>query len=331
MTEDVDAYALFLQARTLYQARRALDDVDALLARAIELDPGFAAAWAYRAGTQFLMQSYRYSDLPIDELLRRGLEYAQRALELDPESATATAVIANMYVSQRTRNVVAHDWVDIIDLYDRAIELDPRDGSALNWRGLAYAWVGYLDLALADFRQCVRYEPLYSPCVENLHWFLADMGRDDEALEVLRKSLDAGDSKILYSHLGLLARRNNELAFKAATNDVEALRDWRHHDELYRAFHDLDADHAALAASIAEFAATHPDRSPDFMYPLLMALGHYTDATNAIGIWSDTGKKYRQSGHFRDFMRRIGAVDYWNEVGPPPGCRLLGDNDFECD
>ncbi len=330
-TDDVDAYALFLRARTLYQARRDLDVVDELLARAIEMDPGFSAAWAYRAGTQQLMHNYRYTDLPLEEMLQRGLRYAEKALTLDPENATATAVIANVYVSQRTRNFVEHEWTDIIDLHNRAIELDPRDGSALNWRGLAFAWVGNVDLALQDFTQCARYEPLYSPCVENLHWFLADEGRDEEALEVLHNTLNAGDAKVLYSHLGLLARRGHELAFKAATNHVEALRDWRHHDELYRAFLDLDADHSELAASIAEFAAAHPDRSPDFMYPLLLALGHYADATNAIGIWGQTGSKYRQSEHFRDFMRRIGVVDYWKQAGPPPGCRLLGDDRFECD
>ena len=331
-TENVDAYALFLEARTLYEGRRELDQVEEMLTHAVELDPGFAEAWAYKASNQYLMHDYRYSDLPLAELIEHGLEYAGIALELDPDNATAIAAIGHIYLAQRTRRDIAvdHDWQDILGLFARAIELDPRNAGALNWRGLSYAWLGQVDRALQDFAQCNRFEPYYAPCAENLHWFLAAIGRDDESLEVLLRNMNAGASKVLYSHLGLLARHGNELAFKAATNNVQALRDWRHHDELYDAFRNLDADHSELAQSIADFYAAHPERTGDFVVPVLLALGHYVDPVNAIGLWDNDSYKYRQSEHFKVLMRRIGAVDYWKANSPPPGCRLLGGDDFEC-
>ena len=332
-TNDLDAYALFLRARTLYQARRDLDVVDELLAQAVETDPEFAEAWAYKGANQFLMYAYAYTELSLEEVHRRGLEEAERALSLDPNSATAIAAIAQIYRNQRTGRgtYTKHDWSEIFALFDKALAIDPRNGNALNWRGLSYAWLGRIDLALDDFSQCNRFEPYYTPCVENLHWFLASQGRDEESLEVLIRTLDAGISKVLYMHLGLLARTGNEIAFKAATNNVRALRDWRRHDELYEAFRNLDADHSELAASIVEFFEANPDRADDFMQPILIALGHYVHPSNAIGLWSKDNPKLRRSPFFKDMMRRIGAIDYWKKTSLPSGCRWTGDDDFECD
>ena len=330
-TDDLDAYALFLQARPLYLARRDLDVVDALLAQAVAMDPGFSEAWEYRGAVQLLMENYGYSDLPLPELHRRGLEFAEHALTIEPNSPTALATISNIYMDQASSGYASHDWGDIIDRYTRALEIDPRNGSALNWRGLAYGWVGNMDAAVADFRQCVQFEPYYEPCIENLHWYLADMGRYDESLEVLIGAMNDGLVKFLYAHLLMLADTGNEIAFKAATNDIRALRDWRHHDELYDAFRNPDADHSELVASILSFYEAHPERSADFMFATLMALGHVGDARNSFGIWGRTGKKYRQSDYFKGVLRASGILSFWKERGFPPFCRPLGDDDFECD
>ena len=332
-TDDVDAYALFLEARALFQGRRDLDVVEELLAQATGMDPEFSEAWAYKGANQFLMHDYAYSDLPLEELNRRGLEEAEKALALDPENATAIAAIANIYVNERTRpgDIVKHDWTDILALFDKALQLDPRNGSARNWRGLSYAWLGKIDEAISDFEQCYRYEPFYIPCAENLQWFLAAQGRDAEAMDVLLSTMNNGISKVLYAHPGLLARTGNELAFKSSTNNVLALRDWRRHDELYEAFRDLDADHSELARSIADFFAANPERSMDFMHSILFYLGYYVHPQNSIGLWARDNPEMQRSPFFRELMRKIGAVDYWKKTSLPSGCRWTGDDDFECD
>ncbi len=332
-TDDVDAYALFLRARILYQGRRDLDVVDEILGQAVKLDPEFAEAWAYKAANQFLMFDYGYSDLPAAELDQRCLDEAEKALSLDPANATAFAAIGNVRLNQKLNKgkSAEHDWGDVLALLDKSLELDPRNANALNWRGLTYAWLGYIERALADFEQCHAFEPHYVPCVENLHWFFADEGRDEEALEVLRRSQNEGLSKVLYMNLSLLARTGNEIAFKAATNNVRALRDWRRHDELYDAYRNLDADHSELAASIAEFYAANPDRAADFMGPTLLALGHYISPSNSIGLWNKSNQKLRRSAFFKHLVRENGTVDYWKKMGLPSVCRWTGDNDFECD
>ena len=330
-TDDLDAYALFLQARALYLDRRDLDVVDQLLAQAIEMDPEFSEAWEYRAGNQFLMHDYGYSDLSASELDELGLEYAEHALALDANSATAIAAIGNIYTDQATNLIPGHSWSEILTTFTRALEIDPRNADALNWRGLAYAWVGDIDAAIDDFRRCTKYEPFYTPCIENLHWFLADSGHDEEALQILRNALDTGIGKVYFAHLPLLARLDNELAFKSATNSPLALRGWRRHAELYEAFRNLDADHAELANSIAEFFTATPGRSIDFNESTLIALGHQPDAISSLSIWGDIGRKFRRTSRFKDVVKRSGILAYWDETDYPEGCRPVGSDDFECD
>jgi TolB-like protein/Tfp pilus assembly protein PilF len=330
-TDDVDAYELFLRARALYQARRDLDLVDELLAEAVAMDPDFAEAWAYRAPTQQLMYSYGHTDRPQKELNDRGLAFAQRALALDPDNATALATVPFIQIQQATWDYADHDWAGIIAGFTKALDADPRNASALIWRGIAFAWLGQMERGLEDFRSCVRYEPYYVPCLDNLHWYLADMGRDEEALQVLLGAMNAGVSKILYANLTMLARNGNELMFKAVTNNVLALRDWRHHDQLYDAFRNLDADHSELVQSIMEFYEANPDRSADFINPTIMALGGVPLDPTVIGLWSSSsGHTYRQTAHFRDFLRKSGLYDYFRQTGWPDACRPIGDDDFEC-
>ena len=330
-TDDVDAYALFLRARILYQARRDLNLVDEMLAQAVDMDPDFAEAWAYRAPTQQLMYSYGYSDLPQEQLNTLGLDFARRALALDPDNATALATVPFIQMQQATWDHADHDWADIIAGFTRAVAADPRNASALIWRGIAFAWLGQMERSLEDFRTCVRYEPHYVPCLDNLHWYLADMGRDEEALQVLLGAMNVGAAKILFSNLTMLARSGNELMFKAVTNNVLALRDWRHHDQLYQAFRNLDADHRELVQSITEFHAANPDRSPDFINPTIMALGGVPTQPTVIGLWSPSGRNYRQTPHFKDFLRKSGLYDFFQQEEWPAACRPIGTDDFECD
>ena len=330
-TDDVDAYALFLRARILFQARQDLDVADAILSQAVSIDPEFSEAWEYRAGLQTLMSDYSYSDLPIMELHRRGLEYAERALALDPQSPTAIAAIANIQMDQMQNRLQMHDWTDIIAGLTKALEIDPRNPSALNWRGIAYSSVGHLDPAIADFRRCVDFEPFYEPCIENLHWNLAEMGYDDEPMQIFQNAMDAGVAKIQYAHIGLLARLGEESFFKAVTNHTNTLRGWRGHDDLYAAFRNLSADHTALAESLTEFFAANPGRDAYFIDGLMLPLRDDFVPANLLANWGQSADKFRQTQAFKDVIREQGVLKYWRENGFPLSCRPVGDDDFECD
>ena len=102
LTTSPEAYALYLRTRT---AALASDAVLALLDRAIELDPSFAAAYGRRAviyssmltNTVFGNAVRREDRTDVERLLR---ESAQRALALDPEEPLGQAALVSVDVQR---------------------------------------------------------------------------------------------------------------------------------------------------------------------------------------------------------------------------------------
>jgi hypothetical protein len=53
-------------------------------------------------------------------------------------------------------------------------------------------------------------------------------------------------------------------------------------------------------------------------------------AINIAIVWSPLFREVRQLEEFRDYMREIGMVEVWQQVGWPDLCEPIGD-DFRCD
>ena len=116
-TDNVEAYNLYLMARQSYitgheaDARR-VDAIIRLCSRAIEIDPGYARAWALMAIAQMILRFVhgRKGD--------DGLVPAERALALDANLAEAHAVKARI-LAQHGRHDEAAAEIDV------ALRLDP--------------------------------------------------------------------------------------------------------------------------------------------------------------------------------------------------------------
>lgn len=330
-TRNLDAYELYLQARPMFHARESLDVADSLLERAIKQDPEFAEAWEIRAALQTLAIEYGYVDTPDEVAEERGTEFAKRALDLDPRSATALAVIARTAressVDLRSRG----DFVQILADYDSALKIQPRNATALNWRGLAYLQLGDLRAALNDFASCIDYEPFYRPCVENHYTVLGAMGKDSEAIAAYLEALNTSSAKVEFAYLPSLVRRGEELAFKMATNDYFLLRGWRRHEELWQAYNSPGQDYSGLIESIRLYLDNQEGGyAEDFQY-ITNPIGMGWRIPDVLVVWDPMMHAYRQSSEFKSFIRESGVFDYWQAAGFPPQCRPVGDNDFECD
>lgn len=330
-TSNLTAYELFLQARPLFQARRDLDIADDFLRKAVDQDPGFANAWAMRAAVQTLMVDYGYSDAAVDEAANTAKEFANRALDLDPQNAFAMIVIAAADASAASDLRHKGDFVEIMTAFDRAISLDSRNATALNWRGLRLLLLGHLELALSDFAKCMEIEPFYAPCVENHYSVLASMGRDEEAMAAYMAGLDKSVLKIEFGFLPLLARLDEELAFKMTTNHRSLLLGWRRHDELYQAYKKPDGDHSGLIESIRRHFESKTRRVDYDLEYIVQPIGNGWRVPTDLLLWDGSMKRYRQSDEFKSYIRESSVFDYWQAVGYPPQCQPVGDSDFECD
>lgn len=331
ITESLTAYDLFLQARPLFLSRQDLVVADELLARALEQDVEFAKAWEVRAALQTLKVEYGYSDLTLDEAERLGNEFARHALSVEPRSATALAVIAKTdgNAAEELRRMV--NIASVFAQFSEALEIEPRNASALLWRGLRYLAVGDLDAALGDFAKCMEYEPYYTPCVENHYTVLAAMGRDDEALAAYLKGLDKSSVKVAYAHFPLLARLDQELAFKSASNSEVVLQGWRRHDELWLAYRSPERDHAELIESIRIHFNDLKGGYGEMFGFVTNPLGIGWRVPDGLLMWDASMARNRQTSEFKSYIHESGVFEYWQVAGFPPQCRPVGKDDFECD
>ncbi|NNE05672.1 MAG: hypothetical protein HKN15_08125, partial [Xanthomonadales bacterium] len=181
-TENLDAYQLFLEARGLFIARAELPRAVGLFERAVELDPGYARAWAGLAATYSVMRSWGHYERDYIDLSRAA---AERAMELDPELSTAWAAIGQYAVNEG-------DMLSGLDHLDKAIELDPNDATSVLWRAIATSMLGFHQESIAYYRRCLELDPAYENCRRHLALTYFILGDNEQGLSLFRQGLELG-------------------------------------------------------------------------------------------------------------------------------------------
>ena len=152
-TDNLEAYNIYLQARSFYINSNAEDNELAitLFRRALELDPKFSLAWTGLANcytksiSNYGIRPFAYFDT--------ARVMAQKALTLDPESSDALESLG--YLS-----FIKGDMNKAIDLVKLAVEKKPNNEQAVNVLGLLYREVGELDKAIGLFTKASKLNPL---------------------------------------------------------------------------------------------------------------------------------------------------------------------------
>jgi len=176
-TSNLDAYELYLKARSLMKERGAalLTAID-LLDRAVALDPGFAPALAYLAHS-LILSSFWGLSAP-DRVMPRAAWAAAAALEHDPSlvaAHTASALVATCIQFDPDRATAA---------WNRALMIDPWDAEARVLRAafdLCYTR-GAFDEAIAEVRAVIERDPLSAIAHTQLAVILSFADRLDQAM-----------------------------------------------------------------------------------------------------------------------------------------------------
>jgi TolB-like protein len=174
-TTDVEAYNQYLLGRHLWNQRttQSLQVAVASLLKAVELDPDYDQAWAALAETYALFPEYGAGS--IEEYIPLGIEAADRALALNPESARA--LTARAYI----RFMYEYDYDTALTDYRRAIELEPGYATAHQWYGELLAVLRRTDEALEQVDIAARLDPRSAVISHVKAWILAGAGRLQEA------------------------------------------------------------------------------------------------------------------------------------------------------
>lgn len=118
--------------------------------RALDDNPGFAAAWYYRG-----MANRRAGNLS------QAIADYTAAVEAEPDYPVA-------FYARGVVHRELEDYQEARRDYDRAIELEPEDADFYYARGVVCAYLGEYAAAIADFQECVSLNPAHANAYYNM-------------------------------------------------------------------------------------------------------------------------------------------------------------------
>jgi serine/threonine protein kinase/Tfp pilus assembly protein PilF len=201
-TENLEAYNLFLRGRYSLNkhTRESIYDAIDKFQAAIALSPTYAQAYAELASAYYLL-GFMYL-APSKETHPRTMEFALKAIELDPTVADAHVILA-------VHKDGAWEWKAAESAFRKAIELNPNSATARVHYAFHLLAVGRLDESLEEMRMAYSLDPLRDPLMLGL--VLLRSGKLGEAQEQFRRSfeLESGRAQSLWmsGHVDILEGR----------------------------------------------------------------------------------------------------------------------------
>ena len=205
--ENLAAYECVLAGKLLHHRAAREDNEEALriLERAIELDPGYAHAHAWKACV--LGQSFVYGwCADAEATVRTVVGEATLALSLDENDSDVHRILAAVNLSLR------RDHDKALYHQERALALNPNDDLVVVQQGEMLTWIGQAEQGIEWIQKAMRLNP-YHP-----ERFWGHLGRAyfvtrryDEAVKAFRRITRAD-----HSHLAFLAACYAQLGDTAA-------------------------------------------------------------------------------------------------------------------
>ena len=174
-TENPEAYDFYLRGIE-YMGRLTAEGTryaQWMLERAVELDPGFALAYAELS--QLHTSAYWFASDRSEERARRSREAAERALLIDPDLPEGHLALGRYYYH------VQRDYdraLEELAIAERALPGDPRP---LDWRGVIWRRQGKWEQALASLQRALTLNPRAPGLLYELGWTYLSLRRYDEA------------------------------------------------------------------------------------------------------------------------------------------------------
>jgi adenylate cyclase len=182
-TENLAAYEYVLRGREFlsHPSRDKNDEAADLFQRAIDLDPGYAAAYAALGGSHFEAVVAGWAEFR-DEELARAEEFAQKALALDPATNSAYRLLAMINMYKRRYDLA-------LGQIDRAFEINPSDAENYRQRGTILVWAGRSTEGLPWLEGALRFDRANALTAQNLCTAYYFLGRYNDAVETCDRAL----------------------------------------------------------------------------------------------------------------------------------------------
>ena len=174
ITNNLDAYDYYvLGQNALYKTFEFHDAIEHFSA-ALELDPGFALAYAGLADANISL-SWMPDDI---DYVSRAKENVDKALEIDPELGEAhSAAVAYYHATDNITKGREH--------FQRAIAAAPSYVYAYVWFGNMLVRSGDLDEGLEVLEKGLSLNPIHPQLTNNLAWVYSERGNRDRSMELV--------------------------------------------------------------------------------------------------------------------------------------------------
>jgi len=327
VTDNLDAYAMYLAGRELFIKREAIDESIRLFRAAIELDPECARAWEGLAAAEMVGNSWILGD-GVDHD-PHAKEAAEQALALNPDLSMPLAVLGLHAMT------VSNDLLGALDYQNSAVEKDPKNTSAWLWKGILLKQVGYADDAILAFEHCLAIDPGYQNCRQHMAVAYLNKGNVRQALALNDDTLEYIFHSISHAFVSTYVRSGHRI-LAAQIADAKLGRDNAPVMEWIHAIENPKADNSAGLVRLQDWAArTETGINLHFVPHIFLAFKAYDELLAspldaAWLLWHPDAEEFRGTPQFKQLIREKGALTFWREHGFPPQCRAIGDDDFDC-
>ena len=187
-TDSVVAYDLFLRGRQLASefSTSSLERALNLYESAIEVDPGFADAYAGKAAA--LAQKVHYYPSQWHELRDPAFAAAEKALELDPESAEANLGMGSLLTMPSEAR-----YGEAVPYLERAVAKNPNDTLSRFYLFVAYSFLQRKDEMSEQGYEIYRRDPFSTRGNMAMAFVLAYESKPDETRMHLNRALQSDD------------------------------------------------------------------------------------------------------------------------------------------
>jgi len=194
-TDNFEAWALTLKGHKLRVSGREKETqvrARELFERAIKHDPTYATAWKELAWTHYVGAWMGWSESP-KESIKKAIELANKAINLDEKQAGVHNLFAEIYVHQK-------QYEKAIAEAERAIAISPNDsGGHANFAWALFS-AGRFEEAAEVMKRAMRLSPYYEIWyLSNLGEALTMAGHYEEAISVNQQLLERSQKEKLPS------------------------------------------------------------------------------------------------------------------------------------
>lgn len=215
---ELEAYDLVLRGRAAMarQTRSANVEARGLFQRAVDIDPGYAAAYVGLGNTYQRSFILGWTDQPV-ETLKRIESLASTAIRLDSSNTGAHALLGSVYLQLR-------QYDQAINELKLALDLNPSDAETYAWLGNALLFSGALEDAIRASETAIRFDPNLDVrrfWDLGMAYFLA--GRNADAARVMEQTV-AREPDYGYAYVILAAAYSEAGRSENAARAVAAVR-----------------------------------------------------------------------------------------------------------